>query len=131
MEQTTQPMGWIDSITSKFNFDSFLKQFNVTTATVVEVSTYFGAGLAIGFLAKRYLKQLIVGIILVVLFLKGLEYFGVSSLTVNWTRIKELTGIAPTDTIGGLAQIYLAWLQTHVRQTVSAVIGFLVGMKLG
>lgn len=124
-------VGWIESITSKINIDSFLKKFNITTATLVEMVTYFGVGIALGFFIKRYLKFVIALIIILFLIVKGFEYTGISSFVLDWGRIKELTGIAPTDTIGSIVRIKFEWIQHHAWQAVSLAIGVLVGLKLG
>ncbi len=129
-EATPASRSWTDSLTDKFNFDNFLGKFNVTTALVVETTLYFVGGILFGFLMKRYFKQVITALILFFLMLKGLEYIGVGSMVLDWDRIRVLTGIGPADTLDSLAKYYMAWAQAHVRQVISAVIGFLVGMKL-
>ncbi len=129
-EVAPQSQGLVESATSKFNFSNFLSNFNVTTALVIEVASYFTAGVLIGFVLKRYFKQVFITLLVFLLMLKGLEYFGVGSMIFNWDRIRALTGIAPEDTLDSLVKFYLAWLQVHLYQVVSAVIGLLVGIKL-
>lgn len=128
--QTTQP-GWISQLASKINMDSFLNQFNLSTVYVITLFTYFAGGALAGFIAKRYLKALVITLLLCFLLLKGLEYLGISSITFNWLRIKELTGIGPGDTVGNIVRNYAAWLQQHLGETISAIIGFIIGVKLG
>lgn len=129
--QASPKQGWISQLASKINMDSFLNQFNLSTVYVITLFTYFAGGVLAGFIAKRYLKALIITLLLFFLFLKGLEFLNVTSISFNWSRIKELTGIAPSDTVGDIFRHYAAWVQEHLGETIAAVIGFIIGIKLG
>ncbi len=132
MQSNAAPhQNWISQLADKINMDSFLNQFNLSTVFVITLFTYFAGGVLTGFVAKRYLKALVITLLLCFLLLKGLEYLGVSSISFNWARVKELTGIAPTDTVGDIFRTYTAWLQQHIGETVASVIGFIIGIKLG
>lgn len=122
--------GWIESTAAKFNFDTFLKKFNLTTAALIEMAAYFGAGFLAGLFVKRYLKQLLIAVVVFFLIVKGLEYTGIGSMIFNWGRVKEVTGISPSDTVGTLSNGCFTWVQTHVRQVISTLIGFLIGMRV-
>lgn len=128
MNETAQSSGFIGGIKNSLN--SFLSCLDITTALVVETASYFAAGILLGFLAKRYLKQTIVAVLVFFILLKGLEYLGIGAMVFNWDRLKTLTGMGPQDTLDSAAKIYLLWIQTHVRQVVCWVIGFLMGLKL-
>lgn len=128
---TTPHQRWISQLADKINMDSFLNQFNLSTVYVITLFTYLGSGALAGFVAKRYLKALIITLLVCFLMLKGLEYLGVSSISFNWVRVKELTGIAPNDTVGDIFRTYGVWLQQHIGETIASVIGFIIGIKLG
>lgn len=128
-EQTGEK-GWIQTITEYLNFDSFLSKFNLSTAIVLETLGFGAAGFLAGLLVKRYAQQVIIGIILFFLLLKGFEYFGVGSMSLNWARVKELTGITPDATFGSICSSLMTWLQQHVRQAIAIVVGFVAGLKL-
>lgn len=129
--QVPAPIGWIESFAQKINMDRLLQRFNLTTAVVLETALYFGGGVVMGFFAKRYLKQVIVGTIVLFFALKGLEYAGIIEPSVfNWLRIKELTGISPNETLSTVGKTWIVWMQRHIRQAVSAILGFWVGLKL-
>jgi|GEM_PF-5929286 hypothetical protein len=130
MNGTTQPHSWIDTVAEKLNLDSFFKKFNVTTAVVIETVSYFTVGVLLGFLIKNYLKQMLTMLVLFFLTLKGLEYMGIGSMVLNWERIKMLTGMGPSDTLESVIKFYVFWVQTHVRQVISLIVGFLVGIKI-
>jgi len=124
-------MVWIEELAEKLNADTFFRKFNLTTAQVIEILTFFIGGIAAGFLIKRYLKHALVAAILVIALLKGMEYFGVSTVVINWRRMKELTCIGPNDTVSDVLNMYLSWLKTHIPQTIGALVGMLLGAKLG
>jgi uncharacterized membrane protein (Fun14 family) len=131
---TPQPQdqpGWLQSLADRFNFDDFLQRFNLSTAVILEIIAYAGAGFLAGFLFKRYFKFALVLIILFFLALKGMEYAGVGSMILNWDRVRELTGFGPSDTLESVVRTQLVWIQMHVRQTISFVVGFLIGIRVG
>lgn len=123
--------GWLESMNTSLGIDDFLKNFNLSKEVVVETLFYFAAGFAIGFFGKRYLRHVVIAIVLLVIMLKGMEMAGVGIITLNWFRIKELTGVAPSDSLSSIFAVYLAWLQTHVRQSVAIVVGIVIGSRVG
>ena len=127
---TPKPHSWIDTLASKVNFDTFLKRFHITTAVVLETFSYFTVGVLLGIVVKRYLKQIIILVIALLVLIKTFEYMGVGAMTLNWIRIKALIGIGPQDTLDSVVRFYTLWVQTHVRHVVSLMIGLLVGIKL-
>jgi uncharacterized membrane protein (Fun14 family) len=127
---TTQP-GWIEQLAQKINADTFFRKFNLTTAQVIEIITFFIGGIAAGFLAKRYFKHVIIAIVLLVVLLKGMEHFGITTVVFNWARMKELTGVGPRDTVSDIVHTYAYWLKTHIPVTIGVVVGFLLGLKIG
>lgn len=127
--EPNETTGWVDSM--KSSLSNFITSMTESKAVIAETLAYFAAGFAVGFLAKRYLRQLFIVIVVSIIVIKGLEYAGVGTVALNWSRVKELTGVSTTDTLGAVAQAYLAWLQMHIRQTVAVVVGFLVGTKVG
>lgn len=126
-----QPAGWLSSLTHSFNFDDFLQKFNVSTVMLLEMLVYVGAGFVAGFLFKRYFKQVAVGLVLFFLAIKGLEYAGIGALSLNWVRIREIFGFEQGATLETIIKAQLAWMQGHVRQTISVAVGFLIGVKVG
>lgn len=93
------------------------------------VAVCFVIFFAVGFLFKKYLKFIFLCLIISALAIKGLEYYKV--LTIDWEALNALLGLAPGTTIGLLASNALGWVKLHVVVTISSLIGFLLGYKLG
>jgi uncharacterized membrane protein (Fun14 family) len=129
-QPVSQP-GWIVELAAKINIDEFLLKFNLTTASLIEILTYSFGGILVGFLSRRYLKHVIIFGIALFLLLKGLEYTNITVVAFNWTKMKELTGIGPNDTVSNVLQNYACWIQDHMPLTIGTLIGFAIGLKLG
>jgi uncharacterized membrane protein (Fun14 family) len=125
------PKGWLDSIKENFNIDMLMHRLDLSTSHIIEMAAYSGMGFCLGFFLKRYFRQAFFGLLIFFVVIKVLEYAGIGVLAMNWARVKELTGIAPHDTLEGLFHSSIAWMQNHARQTLSIGIGMLVGYKLG
>lgn len=130
-QQPVSRPGWIVELASKINIDDFLKKFGLNTAGLIEMVTYCLGGILVGFLSRRYLKQVIIFGIALFLLLKGLEYTNMTVISFNWAKMKEITGIGPNDTVSSVLQNYACWIQDHMPLTIGALIGFLIGLKLG
>ena len=130
-QQPAQQSGFVDRMASVVNLDWLFGKVHMTTAMAIEMLLYFGAGFFFGLLVKRYARYVVSFAIICVLVSVGFQYMGLLTFTIHWPRVKELTGIAPADTIGSLATAYMAWLKGHLRQVVSALVGFLLGFKIG
>lgn len=123
--QESSSQGWFSWLSDKFQESLASKE------VIVETLIYFGAGCAFGFLAKRYLKHVIIALILLVVLIKGMEWANIGMTTINWDRVKELTGLSPSDSVSSVSSIFIAWVQSHIRQSIAVVVGVLVGAKLG
>ena len=130
MNGAAQSKGWVDTFDSKVNLGGFLKNFNIKTVVIVETVAYFSVGVFSGFIIKNYLKPLLVMALVYFLLLKGLEYVGIGVMVLNWEKVRMIVGMGSQDTLDSLARMYFLWMQTHVRQVVSWVFGFLVGIRL-
>ncbi|MBN1549662.1 hypothetical protein JW872_03300 [Candidatus Babeliales bacterium] len=122
-----QPQGWF----SGFSWGNFLQRFDLSANTATELVSYVGVGFACGFLIKRYLRSVIILFLAMFLLIKVVEYMGVGFFIFNWDKFKDMTGIAPTDTIDGVTRVWFAWAQSHVTHVVCVVVGFIFGTKVG
>ncbi len=119
------PKGWFESINEKF------QEAIASKEVIVETLIYFVVGAALGFLAKKYLKHLLIALVLLVILIKGLEWANVGTMTINWDHVKEITGLSPDDSATSIAGMFFAWVQSHIRQTIAIVVGILIGSKIG
>jgi uncharacterized membrane protein (Fun14 family) len=114
--------------TFKVKIQDLLAQFKFSWKTITELAVGFGAGFLLGFLVKRYARQVIVLLVLFSVVLIGLEYF--NFISIDWTAIKNFIGL-PTQTLESIAQEYFTWAKEHILTVVTGLIGFLIGYKVG
>ncbi len=88
-------------------------------------------GLAVGYVAKKALKALLVLTGVLVVLLITLQNFDL--IQINWTTIEALYDSAVQHQ-GGVIGILRDWaeqLQSHLPVAGSFMLGFLIGLKLG
>lgn len=95
-----------------------------------EVGISFSIGILSGFLFKRYLKSFVALVICGVILLGLLEHYGIIML--DWSKVHALTGVEPTQeaALNFLEYCWL-WVQVNRIPSISCVLGFIVGVKLG
>lgn len=126
------PQGWGESIKNWFGSLSEKFQESIATKEILfETLIYFTIGAAVGFLAKKYLKHLLIAVVLLVVIIKGMEMANIGTMNVNWDHVKELTGLSPEDSVTSVTSMIFAWIQVHIRQSIAFVIGMFIGSKIG
>lgn len=123
---TAAAQGWFDTIKSKI--EEFIGQFELSWEQLTQLGIALAAGITLGFLVKRYGRQTIFFLIFFAGLLFGLEYLNV--ITIQWTNLKDLVGLAPAETVEGVARGYFDWAQKNVVAVVTGLIGFLIGYKI-
>ena len=95
-----------------------------------EIGISFSIGILSGFLFKRYLKSFVALVICGVILLGLLEHYGIIML--DWSKVHDLTGVEPTQeaALNFLEHCWL-WIQINKVPSISCVLGFFVGVKLG
>jgi hypothetical protein len=117
----------VDGIKQSFN--NLTKKFEFSTNNLIEVASYFAAGFFIGFLFKKFGKIFILSIIFLIGFLFLMENFKL--VVIDWAKIKDFTGISPTETIGDLFKNIFSIIKENIVIVISAVFGFLIGYRIG
>lgn len=125
--QNQMARGWFESIKSKFQ--EFIQQLDLSWPKMTEYGIALGSGFFAGFLVKRYGRQAIITFIIFGGVLFGLHYFEI--ITIDWMKVKEFSGFAPTGTIETFFQDYWQWAKMHVITVTVAIVGFLIGFKIG
>lgn len=105
------------------------KWFGESSADAVQVAICFVSFFAIGFLFKKYLKFIFLCLLVSALVIKGLEYYKI--LDIDWEAFNTFLGLEPTATISSVGNMIVEWVKTHVVITISSIVGFLIGYKLG
>jgi len=124
-QKTTQ--GWLDAIKSKFQ--ELSAQFDLSWSKATEYSVALGGGILVGFLVKRYGKQTITTLLVLAALLLGLNYLGF--IAIEWDKVKDVVGFAPTGTLETIFQDYWQWALAHVVSVFLSIVGFLIGFKIG
>lgn len=113
----------------KAQYESFVQKMNLDAINWKEIGTYMVIGFAVGFIARRYLKPLILIAIVVVVALKGMEYYHL--IDINWEHIRGLAGIHGVDGVQGILETTIALVRNNLTVAISSIIGFVVGYKVG
>lgn len=132
MQKTAQvPSGWVDTLKERVQFDKLADKAWTSRNIIIDVLLYGGIGFLTGFLFKKHSQY----IILLILFIAGcfaLQQFNIVFITFNWPKIHELMGTQPTGMVGdNLLLLSWEWVKANLIISLSFVVGFLAGLKVG
>lgn len=99
------------------------------SSEAVQAALYFGIAFAAGFFFKKYFKFLFACLLVSLVTIKIFEFN--SWLTIDWSGIKNFIGMTQGVSINALISTHVAWIRAHVLLFISAVVGFLIGYRLG
>jgi uncharacterized membrane protein (Fun14 family) len=134
MTNTPPPQqGLFDTAINTTGLGGFIEKFNISKATLLEIGMYLGIGFVVGFLLKRCSKLFLV-LVLTILIIWFLHHVGIVFVVVNWQKIQELifgAQATPLTLQTDLGSNLWHWITNHVAGSISFVIGFLAGIRLG
>ncbi|HZW61844.1 MAG TPA: FUN14 domain-containing protein [Candidatus Babeliales bacterium] len=135
MAQTGQPIqpepGVLDTLKENLSPSKIMQKLNLTPNKLLELTIYFGVGIIVGYLLKKYGKYVIV-IILGILIVLLLQQLGVLTIIFNSDKFHELFGMQPTTTAeGSLLAVYGNWVKANIALVLSFSIGFILGLRMG
>ncbi len=113
----------------KTQYEAFMQKVNLADVNWKEIGSYMVVGFVAGFLTKRYLRGVILIGIIVVVALKGLEYYHL--IEINWEHVQSLAGVTGVDGMKGIFETTLALIRNNLTIAISSIIGFVVGYKIG
>lgn len=105
---------------------SYFKALNINW---IELGMFGAMGALSGFLFKKYFQMFVIGSILGVGLIAGLDYLGI--VHVDWNSISSMVGTNPAQNVDNLFQSAIAWMKVNVMLVVSFGAGFLAGFKVG
>ncbi len=105
---------------------SYFKALNVNW---VELGMFGAMGALSGFLFKKYFQMFVIGSVLGIGLIAGLDYLGI--VHVDWNSISSMVGTNPAQNVDNLFQSTVAWMKVNVILVVSFGAGFLAGFKVG
>jgi hypothetical protein len=130
-QESTMERGFFDMLREKLHIDALIEKIKLSKDTIIDVGVYVGIGLLSGFIIKRYSTYFITAAIIFA-FLGMFNHFEFISLAINWKAIYAALGIDPIAESGeSLIAVFWQWSKDNVLLAVSALIGFLVGLKAG
>jgi len=99
-------------------------------AWAVELGAFGITSLILGFLCKSFGKTVAILVLLITVLFAGLWYLQLmpESFLIN---LKLFVGLQETSTLHDVPAVFIPWAREHVIACVSAVVGFVVGYKLG
>lgn len=123
----TQQAGLMDTMKENLNPSKWMASLD--KQRMIGMGIYFGAGVLIGFLMKKYANFLIAAAITVAAVV-GLHYIGFLDITVHMDRVQAWFGITIPSLQGDLSYHLWEWVKSNVMLVVCFVIGFLIGLKV-
>lgn len=128
MESSHEPhSGFLETIKTKLNIKQFTDK--IDSSMLLELAIYFGFGFVIGFLLSKFFKNIVIAVIVLGLILFALSYLGF--VTINFTKLSDAIGIPHYTSIDKAMYCYYQCIKAHVWIAVSALIGFLFGLRIG
>ena len=130
---TVTEQSLLNSASQPSSINGFISKLNVSKETLIEVGVYLGVGFVIGFLLKRFSKVFL-ALVLTLLLLWFLHHMSIMIVVINWQRLQELffgVQAVPVIPYGDVGSALWNWITAHVAASISFVIGFLAGIRLG
>ncbi len=130
-KEVANQMGWLESIKERLNLDAIMEQLRLSKDRLIEVALYSGIGFLSGFLLKKYSWYVFV-LVLVIVSLVALHQFELIKIVVNWDNVYEFFGIQPAAVTGdNVLAVAWEWMRANMLISISFIVGFLIGLKLG
>lgn len=107
----------------------WINSLNLNGTKVIELIVFFGVGFFSGFLLKKYFRYFLLSLIVLVVVALVLEHSSI--IHIDWIKVREALGIAPTDTIDSVFHVIIDWVKANALSTVIGLLGFIIGYKVG
>jgi hypothetical protein len=116
---------------NEFDMKKWSQDVGGNYSEAVQAVIYFGVSFGAGFIIKRHFKLIFGCLALSLILIKGMEYYKL--LEIDYTAIKDLFGISADkkDFITPLVMQTTDWIKANLIASIAALIGFLIGYKLG
>lgn len=134
MEQETavQAQSWMSSLKEYLSPVAVIDSIRVHKDVLIEYGMYASFGFLIGFFFKRDTKYVLV-VALCIIGIIVLNHFDLITFVINWDKLRELFGMQITSPQGAdsIANTIIEWIKANVGISVSFILGFILGMKVG
>jgi len=124
--------GLFEKISEALNLNVLSKKISANKHTLIDIGLFGAIGFIIGFLCKKYSEY----VIMLAFFVAGLivlNQFELIAISVNMIKLHQMLGVPYAPMMTGDAYLFLLWewVKGHVPATISFVISFLIGLKVG
>jgi len=122
--------GFLETFKNAMQPEVIAHKIGVDKNLLIDIGLFGAIGFIIGFLLKKYSEYFIAAVFLIIglIVLQQFEYL---SISFNASKIHQMLGL-PSTVIGDkYGFLILEWMKANVAGTVSCVIGFLIGLKVG
>jgi hypothetical protein len=110
-------------------FEKFNKDFDHSAYRFLEIASIFGIGFFCGLLIKKYFDYFVIALVsLLVLIIFANEQ---ELIIINWPKIQIVTGITGNETIYVLLSHLTNYFKNNMATSVSLMLGFFIGHKVG
>lgn len=110
-------------------FDNISRAIKMMRIDWVGVATFFAGGIVIGYLFRRYFKDLITWLLILTVMVIVLDYMGL--VAIRWDTIQAVVGTSPAKTVDTALHVSGVWIKNNVPVVISFGVGFMVGLKAG
>lgn len=132
MSFSTTINGIFDAIKTnwqKVDLKKWSQDIGGSSAEAIHAALYFVLAFAIGFSLKKYFKFVVSGLFIALILIKFLEYNKI--ISIDFSALKAFTGIGSTADLNTLANTFIAWVKNNIFLFGAAVVGVLLGYRLG
>jgi uncharacterized membrane protein (Fun14 family) len=125
--------GFIETLKNAMQPDVIANRLGMDKNMLVDITLYGAIGFIVGFLLKKYSEYFISMALLVVgiVVLQQLDYV---SFSINVPKIHQLLGLQSGAVVAdGYGYGMLLWesIKSNVAGSISLLVGFLIGLKIG
>jgi uncharacterized membrane protein (Fun14 family) len=123
--------GILDSLRNAVQPESVVEKLGIDKQLLIDIGLYGSIGFIAGFLLKKYSEYFICFVLFVVglIVLQQCDYI---SLSVNMAKIQYVLGVeSMLFESGAYGSFVMEWIKSNVPSSLSLLVGFLIGLKVG
>ena len=127
-----QKNGLLDTFKEKVKFDDMVVKVHESKDMLIDVALYGVIGLLIGYLLKRYSIVVLIAVLMIAA-LCVLQHLEIVHIAINWLKVHEYLGLPNAAIILSDNVPALLWecAKNNMVVVISAIVGFLLGLKIG
>ena len=110
-------------------FEKFNQDFDHSAYRFLEIASYLGIGFFIGLLIKKYFDYFVIALLAILL--SCVLANGQDLITINWSKIQMVTGVSGNETIYVLVSHLTNYFKNNMATSISLMLGFVIGYKVG